>query len=829
MVEFEIIGAEPNFLGRTNIGAGDTQKYAAHLLFLDPGVYITGIQMGCTSPVSTVNAPSLSEDHKTVFFYVQANALHEIFTVNLSVSTSDGQYLNWSIEYDVDPFTVANSLPNPLPLLIGPTGATGATGQTGPTGVTGETGPAGAVAATGATGPTGVQGNVGATGTAGPTGAAGPTGNTGSTGPTGSTGNTGNTGPTGPTGPTGSTGSTGTTGPTGSTGATGSNGAVGATGPTGVTGPTGPTGAAGTNGAVGATGPTGFTGYTGIGAIGPTGPTGPTGATGSTGAAAAVGATGPTGFTGVTGATGSAGTNGAVGATGPTGATGITGPTGPTGNTGPTGTTGQGVATGATGQIQYVGATGIFASSPNLKWDAPAATLTLLGTVTDSLSLLGSLQLTQTVTNGGGSRSLFGCRGSVMNGAANNATGGDVAVIFAPSASIAKARGLLMTGIAAPPVGVTITNIVGGEFLTNYNDVAGAVTTGTACRVNNPGISGALTPTNQIGFNIQNQGVAGITASWGMRIDAQSGATNSYAFTTNGGNVGINIETPTVQWHHARVAGIAQFYLGDITSNTVASECGIRLQPHSDGNVYVDLKSYLNGFVRIRGGTDTESGAARIIMQMDPRLGSVGFGAAPDASAKIDVSSTTQGSRPSPSMTEAQRDAISAPATGLEVYVTGGNQRSVYDGAGWASAGGLRRVATQFDKTNDATLATVTGLSVNVAAGKTYSFRTVLFVDAHVTAGQKYAMAGSATATAVIYNIVTINDASNLNVITSRQTALGGSAGQAGAQTNYTVIEGTIKVNAAGTLLVQFAQNTATAATTSSVLVGSTLEVKEIA
>ena len=48
--------------------------------------------------------------------------------------------------------------------------------------------------------------------------------------------------------------------------------------------------------------------------------------------------------------------------------------------------------------------------------------------------------------------------------------------------------------------------------------------------------------------------------------------------------------------------------------------------------------------------------------------GNVGIGtASPDASAKLDISSTTQGFL-QPRMTTAQRDAISSPADGLGIY-----------------------------------------------------------------------------------------------------------------------------------------------------------------
>jgi hypothetical protein len=135
------------------------------------------------------------------------------------------------------------------------------------------------------------------------------------------------------------------------------------------------------------------------------------------------------------------------------------------------------------------------------------------------------------------------------------------------------------------------------------------------------------------------------------------------------------------------------------------------------------------------------------------------------------------------------------------------------------------RVSTQFDKTN-ATLANVTGLTATLGAGKTYKFKAVLFVDCDVVGGQKYAIAGTATATSIIYQINSYDNSTNVNTINSRQTALAGSASQAGTTVAYTEITGTITCNATGTLTVQFAQNTASG--TSSVLVGSSFTVENI-
>ena len=67
--------------------------------------------------------------------------------------------------------------------------------------------------------------------------------------------------------------------------------------------------------------------------------------------------------------------------------------------------------------------------------------------------------------------------------------------------------------------------------------------------------------------------------------------------------------------------------------------------------------------------------------------GLVGIGTtAPAASAQLDITSTARGFLP-PRMTEAQRDAISSPATGLLVYNTTDNTLDFYDGDSWEVVG----------------------------------------------------------------------------------------------------------------------------------------------
>lgn len=70
------------------------------------------------------------------------------------------------------------------------------------------------------------------------------------------------------------------------------------------------------------------------------------------------------------------------------------------------------------------------------------------------------------------------------------------------------------------------------------------------------------------------------------------------------------------------------------------------------------------------------------------QTGSVGIGVAtPNASAALDISSTTKGLLP-PRMTMAQRDAIATPATGLLIYQTD-NAPGLYQrtASAWAAVG----------------------------------------------------------------------------------------------------------------------------------------------
>jgi hypothetical protein len=133
------------------------------------------------------------------------------------------------------------------------------------------------------------------------------------------------------------------------------------------------------------------------------------------------------------------------------------------------------------------------------------------------------------------------------------------------------------------------------------------------------------------------------------------------------------------------------------------------------------------------------------------------------------------------------------------------------------------RIASDVAITSNATLANITGLSVAVAAGATYSFEVYLYTTSNASGGVLVAVGGTATATAITYDTMITNGGTTTQ--STRQAALGGSGVGVTSVTAANVsITGTITVNAAGTLTIMGAQNSSNAAATT-FLRGSTITV----
>ena len=153
------------------------------------------------------------------------------------------------------------------------------------------------------------------------------------------------------------------------------------------------------------------------------------------------------------------------------------------------------------------------------------------GTFTTTTQLDSQLYVTGTVT---GNTNQFAGLGihldTTFNGSADTPIAFALRPTFAPSASITDAWFGSMSGFAAPPSGVTISNLAAFRAGIVFNAVSGAVSTAQGLLISSPTISGALTPVSIHGIEIKNQGAAGMTNAIGMTIRKPTGATNLFYF-----------------------------------------------------------------------------------------------------------------------------------------------------------------------------------------------------------------------------------------------------------------------------------------------------------
>ena len=154
----------------------------------------------------------------------------------------------------------------------------------------------------------------------------------------------------------------------------------------------------------------------------------------------------------------------------------------------------------------------------------------------------------------------------------------------------------------------------------------------------------------------------------------------------NNGEAGISILTPNVD-------------ISALNMGTPGRQVGAFLRWDFTNNFFDVGTGNANAEIAISPGLNQE------IMRLTNA--NVGIGtAAPDASAILDMSSTTQGFR-SPQMTTAQRDAIVSPANGLTIFNTDLNQPEIYNGTVWQTGGGFVRDTVSTTDNVFSTIATV--------------------------------------------------------------------------------------------------------------------------
>lgn len=140
----------------------------------------------------------------------------------------------------------------------------------------------------------------------------------------------------------------------------------------------------------------------------------------------------------------------------------------------------------------------------------------------------------------------------------------------------------------------------------------------------------------------------------------------------------------------------------------------------------------------------------------------------------------------------------------------------------------VKYLAANFPSTTDV-LANVTGLSVDVDAGGVYSFSAVLHLANSSTSSYKFAMGGTATATAIRGNVTFIDNDGIQDVKGGRFIALASAIQSISNDCDFVTIDGAIVVNAAGTLTVQAALDFAPEIGTADILALSSFEVKRAA
>ena len=156
---------------------------------------------------------------------------------------------------------------------------------------------------------------------------------------------------------------------------------------------------------------------------------------------------------------------------------------------------------------------------------------------------------------------------------------------------------------------------------------------------------------------------------------------------TNGQNVGIGTTTPAVLLTVASASadtGKILIQSGTLTNNNRAGLFMSAINVNGQtGNVSIEClhpNNQQSDMVFRTGATDANSfGTER--MRLDT-LGSLGIGATANASALLDVQSTTKGVR-MPNMTTTQKNAIASPAAGLMVFDTTLAKLCVYSGTAW--------------------------------------------------------------------------------------------------------------------------------------------------
>ena len=117
----------------------------------------------------------------------------------------------------------------------------------------------------------------------------------------------------------------------------------------------------------------------------------------------------------------------------------------------------------------------------------------------------------------------------------------------------------------------------------------------------------------------------------------------------------------------------------------------------------------------------------------------------------------------------------------------------------------VTRLASNFDKTSDATMATVTGFTRNLVSGSSYMFKAYLWMEAGAIGGIQLGIAGTALFSDLAWHLRVVGD-DNLIKTETIAANLSSTFTNTGRTTYFAEIWGTIVCTTSGTLTLQFAQ-----------------------
>ncbi len=314
---------------------------------------------------------------------------------------------------------------------------------------------------------------------------------------------------------------------------------------------------------------------------------------------------------------------------------------------------------------------------------AAQSTIGASATVTNQVGFLAEASLIGATNNSG----------FQMNGVpVASITAGKTVYAYRSSQAIATGGGtaynLYMEGTApnyfAGLVGIG-TNAPAAQLHVLGNTTSIATITTASITGTTLNVVSVVANTIAVGDRVYGAGVSPITRIV-SQIDGTPGGAGNYTvsvskdvpsglmYTSSGTSATVRITDTDTTVQAGQPSGTIEFFGSD--ANTPTAGVGAYISAISEDS---SPDTALTFGTRAAGGGGVDANER---MRIDS-AGNVGIGtAAPNAAAKLQVDSTTQGFLP-PRMTTTQRNAIATPPAGLMIYNTTTNKLNFYNGTAW--------------------------------------------------------------------------------------------------------------------------------------------------